>query len=65
MLSYITVGANDVARSGRFYTAILTPLGYQTKETANVVEFSSPDVPGRANRLSTVYVSTAVTNCAR
>ena len=39
MLSYITVGANDVPRSARFYTAILTPLGYQKNEAANGVEF--------------------------
>ena len=43
MLSYITVGANDVPRSGRFYTAILTPLGYEKKEAANGVEFTLPD----------------------
>ena len=46
MPSYITVGANDVPRSGRFYTAILTPLGYEKKEAANGVGFTSPDVPG-------------------
>lgn len=46
MLSYITIGANDVPRSGRFYAAILTPLGYAQKETAHGVEFTSPD--GRA-----------------
>jgi hypothetical protein len=56
MLSYITVGANDVPRSGRFYTAILTPLGYQKKEAANGVEFTSPDVPNRVNTPNAVYV---------
>jgi hypothetical protein len=34
MLSYITVGANDVPLSGRFYTAILTPLGYEKNDVA-------------------------------
>jgi hypothetical protein len=56
MLSYITVGANDVPRSGRFYTAILTPLGYEKKEAANAVEFTSPDAPDRSNGPVTVYV---------
>jgi hypothetical protein len=56
MLSYITVGANDVPRSGRFYAAILTPLGYEKKEAANAVEFTSPDVPGRVNGPGAVYV---------
>ena len=35
MLSYITVGANDLPSSGRFYAAILTPLGYEKKEAEN------------------------------
>lgn len=56
MLSYITVGANDVPLSGRFYTAILIPLGYEKKETPNGVEFTSQDVPGRLNRPSAVYL---------
>ena len=56
MLSYITVGANDVLRSGRFYAAILTPLGYEKKESANAVEFITPDVPGRVNGPGAVYV---------
>jgi hypothetical protein len=56
MLSYITVGANDVPRSGRFYTAILTPLGYAKKEAADAVEFTLPDVPDRANGPGAVYV---------
>ena len=56
MLSYITVGANDVPRSGRFYTAILTPLGYEKKEADNAVEFIVPDVAGRVNGHGAVYV---------
>lgn len=43
MLGYITVGANDVPRSGRFYAAILTPLGYARKDAADGVEFTAPD----------------------
>lgn len=56
MLSYITIGANDVPRSGRFYTAVLTPLGYQRKEVENGVEFTPPDVSGRIDGLGAVYV---------
>ena len=43
MLSYIRVGSNDIPLSGRFYTAILTPLGYRKKEVPNGVEFTFPD----------------------
>ena len=56
MLSYITVGANDVPLSGRFYTAILTPLGYEKNEVPNGVEYISQDVPDRVNRPSAVYL---------
>lgn len=57
MLSYIMVGANDLPSSGRFYTAILTPLGYEKKEAANKVVFSFPDVPDRFNGPGAVYVT--------
>ena len=53
MLSYITVGANDVPRSGRFYTAILAPLGYAKQETAEGIAFTVPD---RVNGAGAVYV---------
>lgn len=56
MLRYITVGANDVPRSGRFYTAILIPPIYEKKETASGVEFTSPGVPDRVNGPGAVYV---------
>jgi catechol 2,3-dioxygenase-like lactoylglutathione lyase family enzyme len=29
MINYLTLGSNDVARSQRFYDAIMTPLGYK------------------------------------
>lgn len=53
MLSYITVGANDLAGSGRFYTAVLTPLGYRKRETAEGIEFTLPDGSGGS---AAVYV---------
>lgn len=56
MLNYITVGANDVPRSGRFYTAILTPLGYERKDAADSVEFTLPGAPDRINGSGAVYV---------
>ncbi|MEO1543196.1 MAG: hypothetical protein AAFR75_04160 [Pseudomonadota bacterium] len=48
MLSYIRIGANDIPLSGRFYTAILTPLGYRKKEVPDGIEFTFPDVPGQS-----------------
>ena len=57
MLSYIRVGANDIPLSGRFYTAILTPLGYRKKEVPNGVEFTFPDGPGQDRGPAAVYVA--------
>jgi len=57
MLSYIRVGANDIPLSGRFYTAILTPLGYTKKEVPNGIEFTLPDVPGASHEPAAVYVA--------
>ncbi len=56
MLSYIRVGANDAAVSGRFYAAILTPLGYLTKQVPKGFEFTFPKMPGPAPGPAAVYV---------
>ena len=31
MLSYTMIGSNDLSASGRFYNAILLPLGYEVE----------------------------------
>ena len=51
MLSYITIGANDLVKSGRFYSAILMPLGYTEKESSSGMTFSLPE-----GNPSTIYV---------
>jgi catechol 2,3-dioxygenase-like lactoylglutathione lyase family enzyme len=56
MLSYITIGANDIRRSERFYTAFLCPLGYECKEEPEGITYSLPDTPGRPIGPSTIYV---------
>ena len=56
MLSYITIGANDIPRSGRFYASILIPLGYERKDTAHGVEFTPPMGPDRITGPGAVYV---------
>lgn len=56
MLGYITVGANDVPRSGRFFAAILVPLGYQKEEGSLGVAFTLPDETGRISGPGAVYV---------
>ncbi|GMB81413.1 VOC family protein [Shinella zoogloeoides] len=42
MLLYTTVGTNDLARAGRFYDAILSPLGYaRQKEAAGEIGYAA------------------------
>lgn len=50
MLSYVIIGANDIRRSERFYTAILCPLGYERAEASGVAIYTLPDGNG------TIYV---------
>lgn len=56
MLSYITIGANDIARSERFYTAVLVPLGYETTVQKDAAIYTLPDGPDRFNGPGAVYV---------
>ena len=50
MLSYVIIGANDVSRSERFYTAILCPLGYVRTVAPDVAIYTAPNDEG------TIYV---------
>lgn len=56
MLSYVIVGANDLPRSERFYTAVLGPLGYQKAEQKDGVAYTLPDSPDRLDSPCAVYV---------
>jgi catechol 2,3-dioxygenase-like lactoylglutathione lyase family enzyme len=56
MLSYLTIGANDVAASGRFYDVLLLPLGYEKQAGEAYVQYSLQDVSDRDNGPGTVYV---------
>jgi catechol 2,3-dioxygenase-like lactoylglutathione lyase family enzyme len=57
MLSYINLGANDIPRSERFYTAVLVPLGYEKAEQKGAVIYTLPDIPDRFNGPGAVYVT--------
>ena len=56
MLGYLTIGANDIARSERFYTAVLGPLGYEKAEEEDGVAYTLPDIPDRVDGPCAVYV---------
>lgn len=56
MLSYITLGANDMQASERFYSALLEPLGYQKQVDSEGLTFSLPDIAGHSSGPCVVYV---------
>ena len=56
MLSYLTIGANDIPRSERFYTVVLEPLGYEKAEQKDGVAYTLPDITDRFNGPCAVYV---------
>ena len=57
MLSYMTIGANDIPASERFYTAVLVPLGYEKTEQQGIAIYTLPDSPDRFNGPGAVYVT--------
>ena len=56
MLSYVMLGANDIQRSERFYTAILSALGYERRVEPDIVIYSLAEVSDRHNGPGVVYV---------
>lgn len=56
MLSYLTIGANDIPRSERFYSAVLVPLGYEKSEQEDGLAYTLPDIPDRFGGPCAVYV---------
>ena len=57
MLSYVTIGANDLTRSERFYSAILEPLGYEKAIRPATIIYTLPDIPDRYNGPGALYVT--------
>jgi catechol 2,3-dioxygenase-like lactoylglutathione lyase family enzyme len=56
MIAYVTVGADDIARAKRFYTAFLPALGYVLTEGLEGLSFALPVAPGQALVLPDFYV---------
>ena len=48
MIAYVTVGADDIARVKRFYSAILPALGYDLTEGPEGLSYTLPVAPGRS-----------------
>lgn len=56
MIAYVTVGADDMARAKRFYSAFLPDLDYALTEGAEGLSFALPVEPGQRPVLPDFYV---------
>jgi len=56
MIAYITVGADDIARAKRFYSAFLPALDYGLKEGAEGLSYTLPVKPGQSAAFPDFYV---------
>lgn len=56
MIAYVTVGADDIQRARRFYSAFLPALGYDLKEGPEGLSCALPVEPGQSPVLPDFYV---------
>ncbi|WP_342070571.1 VOC family protein [Yoonia algicola] len=56
MIAYVTVGADDIARAARFYSAFLPALGYIQEEFHGDLSYILPKQPGQSVALPDFYV---------
>lgn len=56
MIAYVTVGADDIARAKRFYSAILPALGYGLAEGKAGLSYALPVPPDQSPVLPDFYV---------
>ncbi|MEP3843729.1 MAG: VOC family protein [Paracoccaceae bacterium] len=56
MISYVTVGADDIPRAKRFYAAFLPALGFGLEEGPEGLSFALPVPPGQSPVLPDFYV---------
>ena len=57
MLSYLSIGANDVEASAKLYDAVLLPLGYENaSRDADCSSYCLPGTKDRENGPGTVHV---------
>ncbi|MEH6520007.1 VOC family protein [Sulfitobacter sp.] len=56
MIAYVTVGADDITRAKRFYSAFLPALDYGLKEGPEGLSYELPVKPGQSPILPDFYV---------
>ena len=57
MIAYVTVGADNIARAKRFYSAFLPALDYALEERSDGLSYTLPDLPGQSAALPGFYVN--------
>ncbi len=58
MIAYVTVGATDMARAERFYSALLPALGYRLETYHGDLSYLPPQPPGQTIVPPDFYVKT-------
>ena len=56
MIAYVTVGADDIARAKRFYSAFLPALNYELKEGPEGLSYALPEQGGQSTAPPEFYV---------
>ena len=56
MISYVSVGADDIPRAKRFYSAVLPALGYGLEEGPEGLSYVLPVPPGQSPMQPDFYV---------
>lgn len=56
MISYVTVGADDIARAKQFYSAFLPALEYEVSEGPEGLSYALPVPPGQSPIYPDFYV---------
>lgn len=56
MIAYVTVGADDILRAKRFYSAVLPALGYSLTEGPDGLSYALPVQAGQSPVLPDFYV---------
>ncbi|MEL6643186.1 MAG: VOC family protein [Pseudomonadota bacterium] len=56
MISYVTVGVNDIARAERFYSAFLFDLGFGFERYHGDLSYTPPETPGQRGVAPDFYV---------
>ncbi|MAQ35615.1 MAG: glyoxalase [Thioclava sp.] len=56
MIAYVTVGADDIAKAERFYSAFLPSLGYRLEEDQGDLSYILPEEPGQSSVQPDFYV---------